>query len=172
MLVSDFNNAESTQQLLYTLFCSEIGLFSVAHPSVQMCAVRDVFKTLQKNIVANLQAGKETFEMSVGKKDNVENIVLSWHTDAQLFQTVYKGLNLVSEMDDAAVLNARIYPLLKDMVLGNAALKSHTTKLLQGHIERYGKHVGERIVHQLSVFKLGSLAENLMPVVFNANPTP
>lgn len=161
MFVSDFTYAKSTQQLLYTLFCSEIGLFSVAHPSVQMQAVRSVFETLQKNIVAGLRTGDATFEMSVGA-DNSDNVELSWRADAQFFKKVYEGMALFSDVDDASVLRLRIYPLVGGMVLSNAALKEKTTGLLQMHVQQFGKPVGERIVRQLGAFKLSELADDIM----------
>ena len=163
MYVSDFTHAQSTQQLLYTLFCSEIGLMSVAHPSVQMQAVRDIFTTLQKNIVAGLRAGDGTFEMSVSNEDG--NVVLTWRQDAALFKKVYEGMAILSDVEDETVLNLRIYPLVGELVLGNARLKQKTTQLLQAHIERYGQPVGKRILGQLGAFKLGALAQDIMPPV-------
>ena len=164
MCVSDFTYAKSTQELLYTLFRSEIGLFSVAHSSVQMQAVRSVFETLQKNIVAGLRAGDATFEMSVNT-ENDDNVALAWRTDAKLFKQLYEGMAVLSDVDDASILRLRIYPLVGDVVLGNAALKAKTTELLQAHMTRYGQPVGNRIVGQLGAFKLEPLAQNIMPAV-------
>ena len=160
MYVSDFTHAKSTQQMLYTLFCAEIGLMSVAHPTVQMEAVRSIFGALQKNIVAGLRTGDGTFEMSVGEgHDN--NVVLTWRQDAQLFKNLYEGMAMLSDVSDATVLRLRVYPLIGNLVLGNAQLKQKTTQLLQTHIERYGQAVGKRIVGQLGVFKLGELAQGV-----------
>ncbi len=160
MYVSDFTYAQSTQQMLYTLFCSEVGLLSVAHPSVQMEAVRSIFATLQKNIVSGLRTGDGTFRMSVGEGQD-SDVVLTWRQDAQLFKSLYDGMSMLSDVSDAALLRLRVYPLIGSVVLGNAGLKQKTTQLLQAHIERYGQAVGKRIVEQLGVFKLDALVQDI-----------
>lgn len=152
--------SDCTQQMLYTLFCSEIGLMSVAHPTVQMEAVRSIFGALQKNIVAGLRTGNGTFEMSVGDGHD-DNVVLTWRQDAQLFKNLYEGMAMLSDVDDGTLLRLRVYPLIGSLVLGNAGLKQKTTQLLQAHIERYGQAVRKRIVGQLGAFKLEALVQDI-----------
>lgn len=169
MFVSDFMNAQSTQQLLYTLFCSEMGLLSVAHPATQMEAVRMCFKTLQKNIASNLQEGKEHFKLSLngGTDDIVE---LSYRTDAELFKKLYHGIALYPGVDDDAVLNLTVYPLVGSMVLNNGALKTQTVALLQSHATRHGDAVAKRMVQTLGAFNLTALTSAIMPVPTSSGP--
>lgn len=171
MFVSDFTTAQSTQQLLYTLFCSEVGLMSVAHSATQMAAVGMCFKTLQKNIVTNLREGNEHFQLSLnnGTDDTVE---LSYRADADLFKKLYEGINLYPGVDEATVLNLVVYPLVGNMVLGNAVLKEKTTELLQHHATRHGSAVAKRMAQTLGAFNLTALQSALMPEPTSSGPKP
>lgn len=164
MNVSDFMHAQSTQQLLYSLFCSEVGLFSVASSAVQMESVLISFKPLQENIVRNLRAGVEQFELSVG--DGLEEpITMSYRTDAFMFKKLYASINLHAGETDSQMLNSFVYPLVSGMILGNSMLKQRTIALLQAHVEKYGPAVGARICKTLGAFNLSLLGAGLAPSI-------
>ena len=160
MNASDFMQAQSTQQLLYSLFCSEVGLFSVSSSAVQMAGVIDSFHPLQENIVRNLREGVEQFELSVGGGLE-ESIAMSYRTDAFMFKKLYASINQHEGDTDSQMLNSCVYSLVSGMILGNSMLKKRTIALLQAHVEKYGSAVGARICKTLGAFNLSLLGAEL-----------
>lgn len=160
MYVSDFTCAESTQQLLYLLFSSEIGLCGVSTPDVQLDAIELSFSSLQQALVHKLRDGHETFELMLSTPETPAGFLvpLSYRKDAQYFKALYEGL---SRWPEAAVLRQHVYPIIGDLVNGNKALKDATLALLGAHIQRYGAAVGNRIRNSLVQFDLAALAPSL-----------
>jgi hypothetical protein len=160
MYVSDFTRAESTQQLLYLLFSSEIGLCGVSHPEVQLDAIKLSFSNLQQTLAHKLQNGYETFEFMVSTPEVPAGflIPLSYRKDAQYFKALYEGLPC---WPVEVVLRQHVYPIVGDLVNGNKALKEATLALLGARIQRYGTAVGNRIRDSLVQFDLAALAPSL-----------
>jgi hypothetical protein len=160
MLTSDFLHAQSTQELLFLVFSSEIGLLSVSHPEVQLQALSQAFSSLQTTIVENLRNGRESYSLRLSSETvtDLPPVPMSYRTDAAYFQALYGQMG---RWAPEKMLLLHVYPLIGEMVLKNPKLREATLALLKGHIQRWGAAVGERVRGSLFKFDLTPLVPEL-----------
>lgn len=156
MMVSDFLSANpNTHSLLYRLFASEIGLLSVAHPTVQFDALVHAYAPLKQAALAGV--GDATTVSLVMADYSTRDISLSGRDEAHLFIELYKGLELFTggtafadEYSQSVTLVQLVYPLTAKAIEAVPEFADAVAAQLAHHMGQYGDAVRERVLRDLS----------------------
>ena len=169
MYASDFADAQSTHQLLYCLFASEIGLMPVTAPGVQALVLSNAFSGLQ-TLLATKVKESASFELAFDLADghSLGTVEVSYRDDARIFMALYGPFKNYD--DENRLLSWHVYPLVGTALNAQPAILKLVSKQLEHHVRKYGAPVGSRILLQLPAFKLDSLIPELTRVVAELQP--
>lgn len=156
MLASDFlAESPGTHALLYRLFGSEVGLFSVAHPSVQFEALVIATTDLKKQALATLESGAQV--QMVMPDHSVASISINGRDEAHLFLELYRELDLFTggvafadAYSQSVTLAQVVYPRAARAIEAVPAFADAVLQQLSAYANEHGTPVRERIANDLA----------------------
>lgn len=146
---------QSAHELLWGLFCSEIGLIEATTAQAQMAGLRSCFAPLKAHLLA---ADGQDIELRMGER----SVSVGWVDDAVLFWRLYDKRH--GDCGES-LLERHVYPLIGMMLKETPVLGAAAWHHLESSIWHGGPGMASRILSRLPAFGLQELASRAEALV-------